>query len=119
MKNLGLAESRMRSTISTTRMATERTWWCAPAGDRRRSELSELVRSLDSELPLTESVLAAKFDDSLDDPRRWTVMLGAFAAVGMASRRWGSSGMSYVVRQRRREIEFGWRWAPSRPRSPD
>jgi predicted permease len=67
--------------------------------------LRELVRSLDPELPLTESVLAAKFDDSLDDPRRWTVMLGAFAAVGMALAALGIFGlMSYVVRQRRREI---------------
>ena len=67
--------------------------------------LTGLVRSLDPELPLGESVLAAKFDDSLDDPRRWTVMLGAFAAVGMALAALGIFGlMSYVVRQRRREI---------------
>ena len=67
--------------------------------------LRELVGSLDPELALTESVLAAKFEDSLDDPRRWTVMLGAFAAVGMALAARGIFGlMSYVVRQRRRDI---------------
>jgi hypothetical protein len=108
VKNLGLAESedavydqfnpnRDRNLKLVVRSS-------AGTGAAQRG-LSGLVRSLDPELPLTESVLAAKFDDSLDDPRRWTVMLGAFAAVGMALAALGIFGlMSYVVRQRRREI---------------
>ena len=98
---------RMRSTISSIATGTERsTWWCAPApGPPRRLRVFRSWFALDPELPLTESVLAAKLDNSLDDPRRWTVMLGAFAAVGLALAALGIFGlMSYVVRQRRREI---------------
>jgi predicted permease len=67
--------------------------------------LRESVRALDTELPLEESTIVDRFDDSLADPRRWTAVLGAFAAVGVALAALGVFGlMSYVVRQRRREI---------------
>jgi predicted permease len=67
--------------------------------------LREVVRGLDTELPMEESTIVERFDDSLADPRRWTAVLGAFAAVGMALAALGVFGlMSYVVRQRRREI---------------
>ncbi len=68
-------------------------------------DLREAVRTLDTELPLEESTIVERFDDSLADPRRWTAVLGAFAAAGMALAALGVFGlMSYVVRQRRREI---------------
>jgi ABC-type antimicrobial peptide transport system permease subunit len=67
--------------------------------------LRELARGLDAELPVREAVVAERMDDMLDDPRRWTAVLGAFAAVGMALAALGIFGlMSYVVRQRRQEI---------------
>jgi len=67
--------------------------------------LGQRVRALDPELPLVESTLSERFDDSLSDPRRWTAVLGAFAASGTALAALGIFGlMSYVVRQRRREI---------------
>ena len=67
--------------------------------------LRELVHGLDPDLPVRESVIAERFDDTLDDPRRWTAVLGAFAAVGTSLAALGIFGlMSYVVRQRRREI---------------
>jgi putative ABC transport system permease protein len=67
--------------------------------------LREAVRALDTELPLEESTIVERFDDSLADPKRWTAVLGSFAAVGMALAALGVFGlMSYVVRQRRREI---------------
>jgi putative ABC transport system permease protein len=67
--------------------------------------LRELAHSLDSELPVQETIIAESFDNSLADPRRWTAVLGAFAAVGVALAALGVFGlMSYVVRQRRREI---------------
>jgi len=108
VKNLGLAESEdaVYEQFNPNRDRTLHLVVRSSAGAAAAQRgLRELVRSLDPELPLTESVLAAKFDDSLDDPRRWTVMLGAFAAVGMALAALGIFGlMSYVVRQRRREI---------------
>jgi len=68
-------------------------------------DLREQVRALDSELPVQESIISALFDDSLADPRRWTMLLGAFAGAGTALAALGIFGlMSYVVRQRRREI---------------
>ncbi len=68
-------------------------------------ELRAQVQALDPELPLQESIITQRFDDSLDDPRRWTAVLGAFAAAGTALAALGIFGlMSYVVRQRRREI---------------
>jgi predicted permease len=108
VKNLGLAESEdavyEQSNPGRDRTLTLVVRSSAGAAAALRG-LRELVGSLDPELALTESVLAAKFEDSLDDPRRWTVMLGAFAAVGMALAALGIFGlMSYVVRQRRREI---------------
>lgn len=67
--------------------------------------LRENVRALDPELPLIESTFIDRFRDSLADPRRWTTMLSAFAVTGVVLAALGIFGlMSYVVRQRRREI---------------
>jgi putative ABC transport system permease protein len=68
-------------------------------------ELREKVSALDSDLPLVESDLTELIRESLSDPRRWTTILSAFAAAGVALAALGIFGlMSYVVRQRRREI---------------
>lgn len=68
-------------------------------------EVREVIRSFDSELPLEEWVIAQRFDDSLADPKRWASVLSAFAGVGLLLSALGVFGlMSYVVRQRRREI---------------
>jgi putative ABC transport system permease protein len=63
------------------------------------------VAALDPELPFAESLLLDRLRDSLADPRRWTAVLSAFAAVAVLLAALGIFGlMSYVVRQRRREI---------------
>jgi hypothetical protein len=69
------------------------------------SQLSEAIRGLDPELPLTTASLSSRLDTSLADPRRWATALGAFSAVGLALASIGIFGlMAYTVRQRRREI---------------
>ena len=108
MKNLGLAESEDavyvpvdRSRSRSLHLVVRST---AGAAATLRG-MRDLVHSLDPELPLEESVIAERFDQSLADPRRWTAMLGAFATVGLSLAALGIFGlMSYVVRQRRREI---------------
>ena len=69
------------------------------------SAIRAKVAALDPELPLVESLLLDRLRDSLADPRRWTAMLSGFAAVAVLLAALGIFGlMSYVVRQRRREI---------------
>jgi len=108
IKNLGLATpdeavyGPVTQSNSRSMNLVVRTSASTPATFRA---LREAVRALDTELPLQESTIVDRFDDSLTDPRRWTAVLGAFAAVGMALAALGVFGlMSYVVRQRRREI---------------
>ena len=68
-------------------------------------EMRDAARSLDPELPIEEAVLSQRFADALADPRRWAAVLAAFASVAMLLSALGVFGlMSYVVRQRRREI---------------
>jgi putative ABC transport system permease protein len=67
--------------------------------------LRDDLSALDADLPLAESTLAGRFQDALADPRRWAAVLVAFAGVGLGLAAMGVFGlMSYVVRQRRREI---------------
>ena len=76
----------------------------APAGEVFRA-LRIMVGALDPELPVVETTLQDRLDASLADPRRWTAVLGAFAAAAAALAALGIFGlMSYVVRQRRREM---------------
>lgn len=50
-------------------------------------------------------MLARRLDEALGDPRRWTAIVGAFAVTGVVLAALGIFGlMSYVVRQRRREL---------------
>jgi predicted permease len=63
------------------------------------------VAALDPELPVVETTMQRRLERSLDDPRRWTSVLGGFAAIAVVLAALGVFGlMSYAVRQRRREI---------------
>jgi predicted permease len=65
----------------------------------------QAVAALDPELPVVETTMARRLERSLDDPRRWTSVLGGFAAIAIVLAALGVFGlMSYAVRQRRREI---------------
>ena len=76
----------------------------APSGAALRA-LRETVAALDPALPAVETTLQERLDASLADPRRWTAVLGAFAASAALLAALGIFGlMSFVVRQRRREM---------------
>lgn len=67
--------------------------------------LRGMVGGLDPDLPVGESTLMERFQDSLADPRHWAGVLTAFAAAALGLAALGVFGLiSYVVRQRRREI---------------
>ncbi len=68
-------------------------------------QLRAVVAGLDPELPVVESTLASRLERSLEDPFRWTTVLGGFATAAVILAAIGVFGlMSYAVRQRRREI---------------
>ncbi len=63
------------------------------------------LRSLDPALPLAGRTLDDRLRTELSAPGRWTILLGAFAAVALALAALGIFGlMSYLVRRQRREI---------------
>lgn len=63
------------------------------------------VASLDPDIAPVEIVMTDRLREALGDPRRWATVLGAFAAAGVVLAALGIFGlMSYVVRQRRREM---------------
>ncbi|MDQ2977638.1 MAG: hypothetical protein M3R62_00340 [Acidobacteriota bacterium] len=67
--------------------------------------LRSKVASLDPDIAPVEVVMTDRLRDALGDPRRWATVLGAFAAAGVLLAALGIFGlMSYVVRQRRREM---------------
>ena len=67
--------------------------------------LREALRAIDPELPLVETRIDDKVEDSIADPMRWAAVLTAFAACGLGLAALGVFGlMAYAVRQRRREI---------------
>jgi len=67
--------------------------------------LRDLVQGLDPELPVAEETLEGRLDAELADPRRWTAVIGGFGAAAAALAALGVFGlMSFLVRQRRREI---------------
>ena len=67
--------------------------------------LREMINALDSDLPVIESTLQEQIDTSLADPLRWTTVVGGFAVAAALLAALGIFGlMSYVVRQRRREL---------------
>jgi putative ABC transport system permease protein len=67
--------------------------------------LRSAVASLDPELAPIEIDMTEHLHAALGDPRRWTAVVGAFAVAGVFLAALGIFGlMSYVVRQRRREL---------------
>jgi predicted permease len=68
-------------------------------------DIRQDLRGLDAELAPVETTLHDNLRDTLSDPRRWSAMLTGFAGVAMGLAAFGVFGlMSYMVRQRRREI---------------
>jgi putative ABC transport system permease protein len=68
-------------------------------------QLRRALAALDPELPLPMQSMSERIADSIADPRRWTSILSAFAATAAVLAAIGIFGlMSFVVRQRRREI---------------
>ena len=67
--------------------------------------LRSAVASLDPELAPVQVDMTDHLHRALGDPRRWTAVVGSFAAAGVLLAALGVFGlMSYVVRQRRREM---------------
>ena len=67
--------------------------------------LRSALGALDPQVAAVEVVMSERLRAALGDPRRWTVVVGAFAAAGVLLAALGIFGlMSYVVRQRRREL---------------
>ena len=67
--------------------------------------LRAAIGALDPELAPVEVVMTDRLRDALGDPRRWTTVVGGFAAAGALLAALGVFGlMSYVVRQRYREM---------------
>ena len=63
------------------------------------------LRSVDPALPLAGRTMDDRLRSELSAPGRWTILLGAFAAVALALSALGIFGlMSYLVRRQRREI---------------
>src|SRR2546426_12279087 len=64
--------------------------------------LRSALGALDPQVAAVEVVMSERLRAALGDPRRWTVVVGAFAAAGVLLAALGIFGlMSYVVRQRR------------------
>jgi predicted permease len=67
--------------------------------------LRSIVASLDPDIAPVDVVMTDRLREALGNPRRWTAVVGAFAAAGALLAALGIFGlMSYVVRQRRREM---------------
>jgi predicted permease len=65
----------------------------------------DVVGSLDPELPVDGETLEQRLTSSIADPLHWTTILGSFATSAVILAALGIFGlMSYIVRQRRREI---------------
>ena len=67
--------------------------------------LRTALASVEPSVAPVEVSLAERVHDALGDPRRWTIVIGVFASVGVVLAALGIFGlMSYVVRRRRREL---------------
>jgi ABC-type antimicrobial peptide transport system permease subunit len=67
--------------------------------------LRAAISGLDPELAPVDIIMTERLGAALGDPRRWAAVVGAFAGAGALLAALGIFGlMSYVVRQRRREI---------------
>jgi putative ABC transport system permease protein len=67
--------------------------------------LRSALGAIDPNVAPAEVTLVDRVHDALGDPRRWTIVVGAFACAGVLLAAVGMFGlMSYVVRQRRHEL---------------
>lgn len=74
------------------------------AGESFRA-IHAALGAVDPELAAADQTLEERLGDSLAGPERWTSVIGAFGATALLLSALGIFGlMSYVVRQRRREL---------------
>lgn len=76
-------------------------------GNDRRvlAQVGDALSSLDPDLPIAQVLLQDRLDAWLANPRRMTTVIAAFATAALLLAALGIFGlMSFVVRQRRREI---------------
>ncbi|HET7600659.1 MAG TPA: ADOP family duplicated permease [Gemmatimonadales bacterium] len=67
--------------------------------------LRSALAAVDPDVAPVGVTLVERVDASLGDPRRWTLVVGAFASVGVLLAAVGTFGlMAYLVRQRQREL---------------
>jgi predicted permease len=67
--------------------------------------LRAALGAVDPSVAPVETTLADRVQDALGDPRRWTIVVGSFALVGVLLSAVGTFGvLAYVVRQRQREL---------------
>lgn len=67
--------------------------------------LRSALAAIDPNIAPVEVALGDRVHDALGDPRRWTIVVGAFACAAVLLAALGIFGlMSYVVRQRQREL---------------
>jgi putative ABC transport system permease protein len=67
--------------------------------------LRSTLAAVDPDVASVEVTLADRVSDALGDPRRWTVIVGGFACASLLLAALGVFGlMSYIVRQREREL---------------
>lgn len=63
------------------------------------------MATLDPDLAPSDIIMSERMEGALGDPRRWAAIVGTFAAAGAFLAALGVFGlMSYVVRQRQREL---------------
>jgi putative ABC transport system permease protein len=74
-------------------------------GETSFPALTAALNSLDPELPVSPGLLTSRLRASLADPERWMAIVAGFALAAALLAALGIYGlMSYVVRQRQREI---------------
>jgi hypothetical protein len=67
--------------------------------------LRSALAAVDPYVAPVEVSIAQRVHEDLGDPRRWTILVGSFASAGVLLAALGIFGlMSYVVRQRQREL---------------
>jgi putative ABC transport system permease protein len=68
--------------------------------------LRERLHTIDPEIPLTDGeLMTSHISQTIGEPRRWTMLIGGFAAVAVLLAALGVFGvMSYIVAQQQREI---------------
>jgi predicted permease len=67
--------------------------------------LRSALAAVDPNVAPVETTLVDRVQDALGDPRRWTIVIGSFAVVGVLLSAVGTFGLlAYVVRQRQREL---------------